>query len=293
MKTRHAISRRTFLALTGAALPLTCVAGAQGQPKRVPVGLELYSVRTEYMRDLPGTVTAVAKMGYEVVEFWAPYYDWTVEQAKDVRKLLDDLGIKCNSTHNNGDRFTPEGLKKAIELNQVIGSRYIIQASAPRGSGQRGAHTIDDWKALADKLSSFAEQLRPLKMATGYHNHQEEWRPVDGRRPMDLIAANTPKDVVLQFDVGTCIEAGADPIAWINANPGRIKSVHCKDWGAGQGRGYSVAFGEGDAPWLKIFEAVESNGGIEYYLIEQEVSPPGQQFVMVEKCLSNWKRLRG
>jgi sugar phosphate isomerase/epimerase len=42
---------------------------------------------------------------------------------------------------------------------------------------------------------------------------------------------------VLQFDVGTCIEAGADPVAWINANPGRIKSVHCKDWGAGQGRG--------------------------------------------------------
>jgi sugar phosphate isomerase/epimerase len=109
---------------------------------------------------------------------------------------------------------------------------------------------------------------------------------------MDLIAANTPKDVVLQFDVGTCVEVGADPIAWIYANPGRIKSVHCKDWGAGQGRGYSVAFGEGDAPWLKIFEAVESTGGIEYYLIEQEVSPPGQQLAMAEKCLDNWKKLR-
>jgi sugar phosphate isomerase/epimerase len=85
-------------------------------------------------------------------------------------------------------------------------------------------------------------------MATGYHNHQVEWRPVDGQRPMDVLAAATPRDVTLQFDVGTCVEVGADPIGWIKANPGRIRSVHCKDWGAGAGRGYTVAFGEGDAP---------------------------------------------
>ncbi len=130
-------------------------------------------------------------------------------------------------------------------------------------------------------------------MATGYHNHAREWPLLQGQRPMDVIAANTPKEVVLQFDVGTCIEAGADPIAWINANPGRIKSVHCKDWGAGQGRGYSVAFGEGDAPWLKIFDAVEKTGGVEYYLIEQEVAPRGQELAMVERCLANWRKLRG
>jgi sugar phosphate isomerase/epimerase len=272
-------------------MPLALAAVAKStyaQGKKIPVGLELYSVRTEYARDLSGTVTAVAKMGYEVVEFWAPYYDWTPERAKEVRRLLDDLGIKCNSTHNSGAAVTPEGLKKAIELNQIIGSKAIIQASEPPG-----ARTIDDWKTLAAKLTSFSEQLKPLGMATGYHNHQREWMLLEGQRPMDVIAANTPKDVILQFDVGTCVEAGADPIAWINANPGRIKSVHCKDWGAGQGRGYSVAFGEGDAPWLKIFDAVEKAGGIEYYLIEQEIAPQGQQLAMVEKCLANWRKMRG
>jgi sugar phosphate isomerase/epimerase len=272
--------------MSGAALPLVYASTALGQRKNVPVGLELYSVRTELMNDLPGTVTKVAKMGYEVVEFYDPYNAWTPAQAKDVRKLLDDLGIKCNSTHNSGNSVTPEGFKKAIELNQIIGSKYVIQASAPP------ARTIDDWKGLGAKLTLFADQLRPLGMATGYHNHQVEWRQLEGQRPMDVIAASTPKDVVLQFDVGTCVEAGADPIAWINANPGRIKSVHCKDWGAGQGRGYSVAFGEGDAPWLKIFDAVEATGGIEYYLIEQEQSPQGQQFAMAEKCMANWKKLR-
>jgi len=285
MKTTS-ISRRTFLAMSGAALPLTYALATPTQPKKIPVGLELYSVRAEYTRDLPGTVTRVAKMGYEVVEFWAPYYEWTTDQAKDIRKLMDDLGIRCHSTHNSGTAVTPEGLKKAIELNQIIGSKYIIQASAPP------ARTIDDWKQLAGKLTTFSEQLRPLGMATGYHNHQVEWLPLESQRPLDVLAANTPKDVVMQFDVGTCIEVGADPVAWINANPGRIKSVHCKDWGAGPGRAYSVAFGEGDAPWLKIFDAVEKTGGIEYYLIEQEVSPPGQQFVMAEKCLENWRKLK-
>lgn len=291
MKAFPSISRRTFLALS-AALPLSSAATIPGQAKkRIPVGIELYSVRTELQNDLSGTVTKIAKMGYEIVEFYmgqgdAAYYNWTPEKAKEVRRLLDDLGIKCNSTHNSGTAVTPEGFSKAIELNQIIGSKYIIQASAPP------ARTIDDWKALGDKLTSFAEKLRPLGMATGYHNHQVEWNLLDGKRPMDVIAASTPKDVVLQFDVGTCVEVGADPIAWIAANPGRIKSVHCKDWGAGQGRGYSVAFGEGDAPWLKIFEAVEKSGGIEYYLIEQEVSPPGGQFAMAEKCMANWKKLR-
>jgi sugar phosphate isomerase/epimerase len=194
--------------------------------------------------------------------------------------------LKCHSTHNGGPSFTPDGLKKAIELNQIIGSTYIIMASAPRIAG------VDGWKALGDQLTALSEQLKPLHMATGYHNHQVEWRPVDGKRPMDVLAASTPKDVVLQFDVGTCLEVGADPIAWINANPGRIKSVHCKDWAPDAG--YNVAFGEGKAPWKRIFDAVETTGGVEYYLIEQETgATSGGELQMVQRCLDNWKKMRG
>jgi sugar phosphate isomerase/epimerase len=107
---------------------------------------------------------------------------------------------------------------------------------------------------------------------------------------MDIIAAGTPKDLTLQFDVGTCVEVGADPVAWIKANPGRIRSMHCKEWS--QSQGYAVAFGEGDAPWKAIFEAAESTGGIEYYLIEQEQSAPGQQIPMAQRCLDNYRKLR-
>src|SRR5688500_14042786 len=114
MTSQHSLSRRSFLAVTAAA-PL--LAAPQG--KRIPIGLELYSVRGELVKDLKGTVTAVAKMGYEVVEFFSSYFNWTVDQAKENRKLLDDLGIKCPSTHNGANAFGA-GIDKAIELNKIL-----------------------------------------------------------------------------------------------------------------------------------------------------------------------------
>jgi sugar phosphate isomerase/epimerase len=282
MTTRR-FSRRTFLSMA-ATVPVAAASVLEAA-KRIPVGLELYSVRGELATDLLGTVAAVGRMGYQVVEFYAPYFDWTTETAKRVRTMLDDDGLKCHSTHNNAPSFAPDGLAKAIELNQIIGSRNLIMASAPRVA------SLDGWKAIADQLAALSQQLESHDMATGYHNHQIEWRPVDGKRPMDVIAAGTPKRVTLQFDVGTCLEAGADPIAWIEANPGRIRSVHCKDWSPGGG--YHVAFGEGDAPWKKIFAAAENAGGVEYYLIEQETGAEnGGEFQMVRRCLENWRKLR-
>jgi hypothetical protein len=167
------VSRRTFIAQSG----FTLAAAALAAGKKVPVGLEMYSVRDELMKDLPATVRAVAKMGYEVVEFYDPYFRWTPEYAKEVRKLLDDLGIKCNSTHNNTPSFTAEGLPKAIELNQILGSKYIVMASAGRING------IDGWKALGDQLTQVVEKLKPLGMSSGFHNHQTEWPLMDGKRP--------------------------------------------------------------------------------------------------------------
>jgi sugar phosphate isomerase/epimerase len=232
-----------------------------------------------------GTVRAVAKQGYEVVEFYSPYFQWTPDYARDVRKLLEDLNIKCLSTHNNRSGLEGDGLKKAIELNQIIGSKTIVMASAGR------TETQDDWKKVAETLTNAAETLKPLKMRAGYHNHQAEFTERDGFRPMPFLAANTPKDVTLQFDVGTCMEMGYDPIAWIRANPGRIRSLHLKDWGKGADRGYKVLFGEGDTPWKPLLAAAEKTGGAEYFLIEQE----GSRFPSLEtseKCLANYRQLR-
>ena len=282
MSTHDSISRRLFLALFGAA-PLTFTRPARHM---IPVGLELYSVRDELGKDLMGTVRAVAKMGYAVVEFYSPYYDWTLDYAMEARKLLDDLGIRCLSTHNSATALGAEGLNKAIELNQILVSKFIVMASAGRVKG------LDGWKTVGDTLSRASEKLLPLGMRTGFHNHKLEFVPLDGKRPMEVIAAHTPKEVMLQLDVGTCVEAGSDPVAWIKAHPGRINSLHCKDWAPGEDKGYRVLFGEGASPWKEIFEAAETVGGVEFYLIEQE----GSRFPAMEtaeRCLGTWKKMKG
>ena len=151
------ISRRKFIAATGVASAAIATGGLSRGPHAAfaatapsaaavpPIGIELYAVRGELARDLPNTLRTVAKIGYKVVEFYAPYMGWTFPYAKDVRMQLDDLGLRCNSTHNPFASFTPgDSMAKAIELNQIIGARQIIVASPPGGT-----KTADDWKRVA------------------------------------------------------------------------------------------------------------------------------------------------
>jgi sugar phosphate isomerase/epimerase len=301
----HPLSRRNFLALSGtlsaalAARTLTRNLAAQ-QPdaddgaaaiKKLPIGLELYSVREELDRDLPKTLQAVAKMGYQVVEFYSPYFKWKPTYAKEVRSQLDDLNLRCYSTHNGFDSFAPESnMAHAIELNQILGTRYIVLASAPQTSG------VEGWKSLSEKLATAVEKLKSHGLSAGYHNHQAEWAKLEnGQRILEVLAANTPKEFALQLDVGTCEEAGADPVAWVEANPGRIKMMHLKDWAPGgqsDKKGYRVLFGEGVTPWKKLLSAAVTVGGAEYFLIEQEGSR-FSEFETAQRCLENWKTMFG
>lgn len=271
-------SRRSFLAFS-AILPWALrVPGAT----RIPAGLELYSVRNALKQDLTGTVRAVAGMGYQCVEFYAPYFDWTESQAKEMRRLLDDLGIHCYSTHNNSSYLGPDQISRARDLNLILGCKYVVMASSQPIPG------LDGWKAIADSLNFAAEHLEPSGLKAGYHNHQAEFTPDGGIRPIEILAKNTKSTVMLQLDVGTCIEAGSDPVAWIRSNPGRIRSLHLKEWSPEPGKGYTVLFGEGVADWKHIFEAAESVGGVEYYLIEQE----GSRFSELDtarKCLEAFR----
>ena len=304
--TTPSLSRRNFLALSAAvpavlatqaltsrafAADATASSAPSDQKKKYPIGIELYGVRGELQKDLPKTLRTVAKIGYEVVEFYSPYFAWKAPYAKEVKSLMDDLGLRCFSTHNHIESITAgETMDHAIELNQILGSRYLVMAvAAPGTNGAEG------WKRFAAQCTTAVEQLKPHGLTAGFHNHQTEWRKIDGElRAMDVLAANTPKEFMLQFDVGTCMEAGADPIAWVKANPGRIKSVHLKDWAPGtraEEKGYRVLFGDGVSPWKDIFAAVESGGGVEYYLMEQEGSRYSE-FETAERCLATWKKMR-
>jgi sugar phosphate isomerase/epimerase len=276
--TPQILSRRSFLAIS-AVMPWALSARAA---KSVPTGLELYSVREELKKDAEGTVRAVAQMGYQGVEFYAPYFDWSEGQTKQMRKLLDDLGVQCFSTHNDSSYFSAEKIGRARDLNLILGSKYVVMASSNPKPG------LDGWKAIADALNVAAEQLESSGLKAGYHNHRLEFTPVENQRPIEVLAKNTKPSIMLQLDVGTCLEAGSDPVAWIRANPGRIRSLHLKDWSPEAAKGYTVLFGEGAAEWKNIFATAESVGGVKYYLIEQE----GSRFAELEtarRCLQSFR----
>src|SRR5216683_5430899 len=276
--TPHTLSRRSFLAFS-AMLPSAL--SARGA-KSIPTGLELYSVREELKKDPKGTVRAVAEMGYQCVEFYAPYFDWSETQTKQMRKLLDDLGIRCYSTHNDEKYFSADNINRARDMNLSLGSKYMVMAYSEPKSG------LDGWRVIADELNAAAAKLETSGLKAGYHNHQAEWKPVEGVRPMEILAKNTKPSVMLQLDVGTCLEAGSDPVAWIHANSGRIRSLHLKDWSPDPAKGYKVLFGEGSGDWKNIFAAAESTGGAEYYLIEQE----GSRFSELDtarRCLESFR----
>jgi len=272
------LSRRTFLACT-AVMPWACRVNSASA---MPMGIEMYSLREELKKDPQGTVRAVAAMGYQGLEFYAPYSEWSHAQAKEMKKLLDDLGIRCFSTHNDASFMNKEHLQNAIDLNLDLGSKYVVMASSEPKPG------LDGWKEVADALNFAADKLEASGLEAGYHNHELEFGPVAGIRPMEILAKNTKASLMLQLDVGTCLAAGADPVAWIRANPGRIRSLHCKDWSPEAGKGYSVLFGEGVADWKGIFSAAASVGGAEYYLMEQEGSR-FSEFETAKKCLETYR----
>jgi sugar phosphate isomerase/epimerase len=276
---RTELTRRSFLAAF-AVVPFAFRSFAASNS--IPVGLELYSVREAFKNDPDGTLRAVAQIGYQAVEFYAPYFEWTDVQAKQMRKLMDSLNIRCYSTHNDEDYFSAAKIDRAHDLNLILGAKYMVQAwSDPKTN-------LDDYKALAENLNDAAEKLAPSGLKVGYHNHDAEWKMIDGKRPMDVLAAITKPSIMLQLDVGTCLEAGADPIAWIQANPGRIRSIHCKDWSPDPNVGYKTLFGEGKADWKGIFHAAENGGGVEYYLVEQEGSRYSE-LETAKRCLDTFR----
>src|SRR5260370_7207148 len=112
------LSRRSFLALS-AMLPWALTARASTS---IPIGLELYSVREALKLDLEGTVRAVAQLGYQCVEFYAPYFDWSDAQTKPMRKLLDNLGIQCYSPHTTETYFTPHNINRTLAITLTTSS---------------------------------------------------------------------------------------------------------------------------------------------------------------------------
>jgi len=274
------VSRRGFLKVGvagAAALGLTGLgpmAAMAADKKRIPISLQLYSVRDDCGKDLPKVLEAVAKMGYEGVEF-AGYYE---RKADELRKLLDSNGLKCSGTHTGLGEIEGDRLKATVEFHKKIGAKFI---TVPGGVG---GETKQGWLDAAKKFNEAADRLKEFDMYTGYHNHSHEFKKVDGTTFWDILFSNTSERVCQQIDTGNMMGGGGDPVFYLKKYPGRSLTVHLKEHG-GDGD-----FGAGKCPWKEIFEICETTGGTLWYVVEQETYkyPP---LKCVEQCMDFMRKM--
>jgi sugar phosphate isomerase/epimerase len=241
------------LGLTGCATNKTCCAAK----KKIPVGVQLYSVRENCKTDFPGTIAAIAQMGYNGVEF-AGYWNYS---APEIRKWLDADGIVACGSHTPYEMVQPDKLQATIEFNQTIGNHFII---VPDMTGKTKAKWID----RAKEFSDLAAQLKPLGLSIGYHSHWHDFHPVEGELPWDIFGEHTSADVILQLDTSNCVDGGADPLTELKKFPGRTRSIHIKPNGGGP----EAVIGEDKINWPAVFEWCETRGGTQWYVMEHESS---------------------
>lgn len=245
----------------------------------IPIGLQLWSVRDDCGRDLPGTLKAVADMGYQGVEF-AGYHG---RSAAELRNILDDLGLKAAGTHLGLAQLLGDELERTIEFNKELGSKYAIIAMGD-------AEQIGTRAALLNfsrTLNEIADKLKGRGIRTGYHNHWHEFDLVDGETAWDAIASNTQPDVVMQLDLGNAMRGGANPTETLAKWVDRAFSVHLKEHSTTKDE---PLVGEGDVPWQEVFRICETAGKTEWYVVEQEAYPvPPLQ--AAEQCLKHLRAM--
>ena len=278
-------SRRTFLksgamiALGAAILPRSVFASGKNIPKGM-VGIQLYSVREDMMKDPKGSLAQLAKMGYVYVEH-ANYVDQKFYGflAPEFRKVLDDLGLKMISGHtvmgkqhwDETKKDFSDSWKKTIEDAAVLGQKWVISPYMDESMRK----TYDDFKKYMEVFNKSGELCKKSGMKFGYHNHDFEFsQKLNGEKIFDIIMKNIDPDLVaLQLDMGNLYNGGAVALDVMNQYPGRFEIVHVKDEitaKSGNEKYESTILGEGIVNTQKVCELATSKGGTRCYIIEQE-----------------------
>ena len=254
------------------------------EQNKIPIALQLFSVRGECAADLPGALASVASLGYAGVEPWG--YDgkaveWMGRQPQELRAVLDDNGLACCGMHLRTEALLGDNLARTVELNKALGNKFLIVA-ADKGR----MSSLDSIAELAGILNRVAQQLAPLDMLTGYHAHPFDFVRFGDQTAWQILFSSTESEVVMQLDIGNCANGDGDPIAMLEQFPGRARSLHLKDYG---GPPRSV-IGEGEADWDRIFELCDTLHHPEWYVVE-EGEPDGVGYEVSGRSLAALRRM--
>jgi sugar phosphate isomerase/epimerase len=279
----HSICRRDFVKLLAGAASTLAPAALAAVPrkwKNIPVGTQAWCVRKQMAEDIPGTLAAVAKLGYQGIEL-ENYYG---RSAKEWKRWLADAKLKPCGTHIHLETMLGDRLAETIDFNKTIGNRNLVVRSM-----KKEVYTNRDlFLKTLDQYNEIAERIKPYGLRVSYHNHGDIFKKFDGEYLIDIYAAKTRKDVGIQFDTGNASDFGVDILDFIKRHARRITSMHVKPYSKANPSAY---LGDDELNWPKIFELVERAGALDWYIIEyeKEGAPPLEA---LGANLQNFRRMR-
>lgn len=272
------LSRRTFLvsASAGMAAGSLISKAAFAAGTKIPLGIQMWTVKSEAEKDLEGTLKKLYALGFREIEF-AGFYGKT---AADIGALLKKVGLTPVSMHAGADDIAAKG-DSIIADAKTLGLRFII-CSSPMSAAAKAklewAKKMDaldpgDWKMNAELFNKFGKTVKAAGMQFGYHNHHVEFKKFGDQTAFDTLFGSTDPDLVkIELDVGWAVAARQDPVAVLNKYKGRVVALHVKDIGKladDPGKSTTTAIGEGTIDWKKVIGTAHANG-TRHFFYEQE-----------------------
>jgi len=285
----HGTPRRTFLksAAVGAAAGLApswlAARVAEAAPPTIldRLGVALYTVRDQMTKDPAGTLKAIAGLGYHYVESaLQPSLDSAAKAAglKQASAYAPTYLVTGNREAWKGaGELLPESytFASAVDEAKARGLQYLVVVYLMKA--ERGG--LDWYRDLAKRMTKAGETCHKAGLGLAYHAHAFEYEAIDGKRPIDILLGETPRDLVgLELDTFWASIAGNDPAKMVETHAGRVPLVHLKD----KARGTPVQYDEGKVPpeafkevgageidYPRFFVAAEK-AGVKYYFVEQD-----------------------
>lgn len=245
---------------------MLCAAAAQAatSPR---LAVQLWSVKDEIKQDFEGTLDKLAKLGFQGVEFAGEFGKYQADPA-GLSAFLKKTGLQCAGAHMHVDKLNAANFKATTDFYKAVGCNRLIISMDQRAASKEGS------AELAKELSTLSIKLGGQGMKLGYHNHEQEMLGDKDQTNWDLLAKNTPKDFILQQDVGWTTYAGKDPVDYVKKYPGRTVTTHYKAKFFKGATGTPI-IGQDRTDWSGLTKAVRSVGGTEWIIIEQEEYPNG------------------
>lgn len=231
----------------------------KGSPKRTinPLGVQLYTVRDPMAQNVEGTLATIAEIGYQEVEFAGLHQT----SAGEMRAILDRVGLRAVSSHQSLQDIRT-AWPSVLDDAALMGQTHIVCPSIPAS-----LRTLGGYRQVAGDFNRAGEAARARGIQFGYHNHDFEFEPMGREVPYDLLLERCdPELVAMQMDIFWLVDAGADPLAYFEAHPGRFQTVHVKDRTES---GEMVAVGQGVIDFAAILGQTRQ-AGIQHVFVEHD-----------------------